>query len=391
MPWVHLHVDTNGLVKACCDANITLGNLREKTIKEIWDDRPIRKFRQALLEGKRDRRCMSCYRKDDAGKRSMRTETLSKFADKLNWVNETDANGDCPSSLPVYLDIRFSNLCNLRCRTCWHGASSSWFEEAKTLKNAAASKAIINATPDNNALIDQLFDGSVQIEEIYFAGGEPLMMQEHYDLLQRLLTAGNRSIRLRYNTNLSSFQLKDQNVLDYWREFKNVVVSVSIDGLHQQAEYIRKGLIWDKFMANIQIIANQLPHVKLEIAPTVSVFNIIKLPDLHRHFVEKEIIGVNDIYLNVLSRPDYYSIKTLPSEVKSLAEANLKRHLLWLMKKNADELVLSEFQGIIQLMNQHNWSFKLPDLKKQLIALDQMRSESFAETFPELKRVLDLV
>lgn len=389
MPWVHLHINTQGLVKACCDANITLGNIREKSIAEIWNDEPIRKFRRSLLDGKKDKRCLSCYRKEEAGKSSMRLETLNKFEGKMDWVKETTGSGESKSSKPIYLDIRFNNLCNLRCRTCWHGASSSWFEEAKAMKNNAGPQAIISASPDNMILIDQLTSNNHAIEEVYFAGGEPLMMMEHYDLLNRLLASGQLNVRLRYNTNLSNFQLRDQNVVTYWRQFTNVIVSASIDGLERQAEYIRKGLNWDKFIDNMNLIVRDLPHVKLEIAPTVSVFNILSLPALHRYFVDQGLIGINDIYLNLLSRPDFYNIKILPFNLKMEAIKRLESHMTWLADGGADQSVVSEFQGIINFINQDDWSSRIPIFQRQIQRLDEMRSESFKDTFPELTMVLD--
>lgn len=389
MPWVHLHIDTNGLVRACCDANITFGNIRDQTVLEIWNSESIRKFRMSLMEGKHDARCSSCFSKEDAGKNSMRTETLEKFASKLNWVDQTDEDGYSEGSQPVYLDIRFNNLCNLRCRTCWHGASSSWFEEAKTLRNNRGSKAVIEATNDSSWLIDQLLSAPFDLEEIYFAGGEPLMMAEHYDLLERLIEIGNTDVHLRYNTNLSKLNLKKRSVLDLWRKFDKVTVSASIDGLGRQVEYVRKGLKWESFVENMHVLKTELPHVELEIAPTISVFNVTSIGGLHRYFVEEGLISINAIYLNVLSRPDYYNIRVLPKELKQKAQVELTKHMQWMELMGVKKTLIDEFEAVINFMNQKDLSKHLPKLKKNLVLLDEMRSECFQDTFPELRQVLD--
>lgn len=391
MPWVHLHIDTNGFVKACCNANITFGNINQQTLDEIWNGKSIQKFRKSLLAGKRDARCSSCFSKEEAGKNSMRTETLEKFSSSKVWVDHTDSNGYSAESKPIYLDIRFNNLCNLRCRTCWHGASSSWFEEAKELKTHQGKKAVIAATEDTASLIDQLLNAGIELEEIYFAGGEPLMMKEHYDLLEKLVEIGNTNVHLRYNTNLSKLELKRRNALSLWKKFKKVTVSASIDGLGPQAEYVRKGLKWSVFIENMRIVKSELPHVQLEVAPTISIFNVHTLGVLHRYFVDEGLININAIYLNLLSRPDYYNIKVLPKELKQKAQFSLTEHMLWLEEMGADESLISEFQSVLLFMNQEDWSKKIPSLRKNLTVLDEMRSESFQDVFPELKPILNLV
>lgn len=391
MPWVHLHVDTKGMAKACCEANIPFGNINKQSIDEIWQGEAIRKFRKSLMAGERDNRCAACFQKEDAGKQSMRTETLAKYEDKIQWVNGTDESGESPDSKPVYFDIRFNNLCNLRCRTCWHGASSSWFDEAKQLKQNFGSKAIIEATKDPKALIEDVVSQGVAIEEVYFAGGEPLMMDAHYHLLDTLIQNQQTEVHLRYNTNLSLLSLKGRNVVDLWKHFNKVTVSASIDAMAQQGEYVRKGLDWEKFLSNMKMIRQQLPHVRLEIAPTISVFNVLKLGELHRFFVDEQLTEVNAIYLNVLSRPDYFNIKVLPKELKMEASQILNQHIQWLRQKGVSEVLISEFESVIEYMNQDSWEHLLPKLKQQLRLLDEMRAENYEDVFPALKQVLDRV
>lgn len=389
MPWLHLHVDTHGGVKACCEANIPFGNINQQSIEEIWQGESIRKFRKALLAGKRDNRCASCFKKEDSGKRSVRLETLAKFAHHLEWVAQTDEYGASADSKPIYLDIRFNNLCNLKCRTCWHGASSSWFEEAQILKQNFGKKAIVEASENSELLINQLLNQKMEIEEIYFAGGEPLMMKEHYDLLEGLIANRQTKTHLRYNTNLSILTLKDRKVLEFWEQFEQVTVSASIDGLGKQGEYIRKGLDWGNFLKNMRKIKSSSSHINLQIAPTISVFNILKLGKLHRYFVEAGLIEVNAIYLNVLSRPDHFNIKVLPKAMKIEAAQSIEMHLVWLKTQEASYDIIAEFESVIDYMNQENWEHQLSQLKTQLQLLDKMRAENYQKVFPEFKKMLD--
>jgi hypothetical protein len=77
IPWVHLH--THGNVKACCNANITFGNVNTQSLVEIWNGAKANKFRERTLNNERDNRCGSCWKREDAVKTSTLTETLIKF------------------------------------------------------------------------------------------------------------------------------------------------------------------------------------------------------------------------------------------------------------------------------------------------------------------------
>lgn len=383
MPWVHLYVDTNGNAKACCNTSITYGNVNNESIESIWNGESIKKFRKNLLEGQKDKRCASCFNREAVNKSSIRTETLDKYKSYLEWLPKTSSDGTCKESKPVYLDIRYSNVCNLKCRTCWHGASSSWFNDAKLLKTNFGDKAIIKATPENEKFIDNLFTFDTELAEVYFAGGEPLMMEEHYSLLDSLLDKNQTDLHLRYNTNLSTLTLKGKSVLDYWKKFKKITIAVSIDAIGEKAAYIRSGLKWNQFLENIELIKEQCPHIKLQIAPTVSNLSILSLCDLHQFFVGNSLIKMNDIYLNILDRPNYYNCKNSPKLVKKKSKENLIAHIDWLNENNASQVVIKEFEAVIEYMMTPANASDLNEFAKQTEKLDTIRNEDFNSIFPE--------
>ncbi|MCT4580249.1 MAG: twitch domain-containing radical SAM protein [Flavobacteriales bacterium] len=374
MPWVHLYIGTNGKANACCNTSITYGSVRNQSVETVWNGDKINRFRSQLLDGEKDKRCSICYHKEAAGKASIRTETLEKFSDYIPIALE-----NVHPTKPVYLDIRYSNVCNLKCRTCWHGASSSWFEEAKVLKNNFGDKAIIKATTDNTKLIEDIVSYSDELEEVYFAGGEPLLMEEHYDFLDLLIQKQSFNTRIRYNTNLSQLQLKNKEVLAYWKQLKNVHLSISIDALSERVEVIRKGLKWEKLLQNIRKIKAECPHVMIEIAPTVSALNILQLFDLHRYFFEHQLIqSVDAIYLNLLERPNYYNIQVLPKEIKQKAKQLLKEHVAWLRKNKAQELVVDELKAIEKYLFAKDDEKGYQQLQQQVMVLNKMRNDSFS-------------
>lgn len=389
MPWVHLHVDTRGQAQACCVANVRYGNVNEQPISEIWQGQPIREFRQKLIEDEKDARCQVCYAREAAGAVSMRQEVNRDFAHHFDSVLTTQANGNAPEAKPVYWDIRFSNLCNFRCRTCWHGASSRWFEEARELGNAAGAEAVIQAAQDPEKFMRQLELLLPEVEEIYFAGGEPLLMAEHFALLQALLKLGRREVRLRYNTNFSRLApivIGDggHDVLTLWRQFESVVVGASLDAMGEKGEYLRKEQRWDRLEKNRQRLLEECPEVRFEVQPTVSVFNVLHLPDFHRDWVEKGWLTVDGMVPNLLERPDYYNIKVLPRAMKAKVQARFAMHVGWMGEMEASPASIQRFTAIVDFMNASEWQSKLPKFHIATEKLDRMRDENWEKVFPEL-------
>ncbi len=388
MPWIHFHMDTAGKVKACCSTSITYGQLSAKSddraLLKIWNGRSANAFRKKLLAGEKDKRCSVCYEREAAQKSSMRTETLQKYAMLKNEVfASTDSDGNT-SLKPYYLDLRFSNVCNLRCRTCWHGASSSWFEEAKILRNQIGEQAIIKATTDNQLIINKILDFADGPVELYFAGGEPLLMDEHYTLLNKLILQKKNEVFLRYNTNLSIISFRGYDICELWKQFKYVKLSVSVDALQELGGYIRKGLKWNNLIENFKFIQKECPHIQFEIAPTISVFNVFSITKLHQYFVAQGLITINNIYLNLLNRPRNYNIQILSPSLKSKAKKELLKGIEWLKGENANREIVNEYQSILDYMEQVSSSDESKLFGELNDKLDQMRNEDITEYLPFL-------
>ena len=232
MPWVHLHVSQNGRVSPCCNSNRYLGNVQEHSIEEVWKNDEFEKIREQFKNNIPDKRCGHCYNIERSGKPSLRQITNNKYQNKVEWVKQNTPH-------PIYFDIRYSNICNFRCKTCWHGNSSAWFEEGS--KRNASEDRIIRAFTNS---FEELFEYIDEVEEIYFAGGEPLIMEEHYQILEELEKRELFDIQLRYNTNFSVLDYKGKLVLDAWNKFSNVHVSASIDAAEQLGSEIREGFSW---------------------------------------------------------------------------------------------------------------------------------------------------
>jgi len=233
-PWVNLHVRTDGCVTPCCESWQKLGDINKERFAEIWDGPEITTLRAQMLRGELVEGCRKCFEKETAGVKSLR----QRFNERAKHLSDR-AVAPMPgkaTALPVYWDIRFSNICNFRCRSCWYGSSSRWFADAKALKQKVGDQAIIQGVEDAEGLFDQLDSLLPHVEEIYFAGGEPLLMDEHYRLLDRLAERGLFDTPLRYNTNFSETRYKGRDVFDIWAQFSNVKVSASVDATGGRGE-----------------------------------------------------------------------------------------------------------------------------------------------------------
>ncbi len=361
MPFVHFHSANNGIVKACCVANIPYGNINESDLNSIWNGKEINDLRDKFISNEMDNRCAVCHKVEASGGDSIRLETFEKFNFK---------EIERIPKLPIYFDIRFSNVCNFRCRTCWHGASSKWFQDAKKLKTNLGEKAIIQNIEDLDDFLSKMRDALMGAEEFYFAGGEPLVTEEHYLLLEWLIENKATKARLRYNTNFSILNYKDYDLIELWSYFDEVELLASIDANHELGEYIRKDMDWAVILQNRKVI-QAYPFIKFKIAPTVSVLNVHHLPKLYEESLASGLIDKDDLYINILERPSYYNIQILPKKIKDeIFEMYLKQ-----MDKYSSESIKRAFQSVLDYMMADDRSELFDLFLKKNTELDHLRSE----------------
>ena len=361
MPFIHLHIGNEGKAKACCVANIPFGNINDQTMEEIWNGEAIEQLREKFSQGESDKRCSICLNIEATGGKSIRMETFEKF--KNIDLSQTP-------KLPVYFDIRFSNVCNFRCRTCWHGASSKWYNDAKALGTNIGQKAILTNIKDFESFIKKTGKALLDAEEFYFAGGEPLVTEEHYLLLEWLIKNRATKARLRYNTNFSKLQFKQKKILDLWKHFPEVEILASIDASEDLGEYIRKEMKWKEIIKNREQI-RVLPHVSFKIAPTISVLNVAHLPQLYQQCLELEMIQAVDIYINILEHPNYYNIQILSLDQKE----EIAKSYLASFQSATPLSVKKSFQEIIDYMFAKDRSNLWPKFLHQTKVLDELRGE----------------
>ena len=382
-PWIHLHAYPTGEAYPCCHAEMgvgQVGNCRTNTLEEIWHDQPMVNLRNDMLTETRNSACVRCYEQEESGFFSGRRSANKHHGHHVGRINDEKFE-------MTYWDIRFSNLCNLKCRSCGHIFSSQWYQDQAKLAGGdwKDRNTVLNyAGRTETDMWEQLLPHIDYVEQIYFAGGEPLLMEEHYRILDELVQRRRFDVRLIYNTNFTHTDLKGQSVFEYWRQFHSVAVGASLDDMGARAEYIRKGTDWKTVEANRAEMIRTCPDVDFYISPTLSILNAEHLPDFHRTWAERGLIRPQDLNVNILQDPAYYRIDIAPMEYKQQLTEKYIKHLEWL--KDHDQLgrATQGFESAINFMFATDNTHLIETFWHKTQELDNIRNENILNVIPEL-------
>lgn len=377
LPFVHAHISTTGDSQPCCiNFDETFGNVNELGIDHIYskNNQKLIDFRKNMLQGgSLPSSCFRCSLPESYGNNnSYRITSNRTYGNLLKDVDDILNNEN------IYLwDVRFSNLCNLKCRMCRPDQSSRIAEEQ------GADMVLIKSFDQYSDFFELFIKNIEHATEFYFCGGEPLMMDEHYKVLDLLIQHKKFDVKLRYNSNLTVLSLKDRNVIDYWKQFKNITISASIDAGWEQLSYIRHGANWNTILKNLTIIRNDVPHVKLMVGATVNILNAFHVFKMYKYLVSKSLIKSYEIYFMPVR--DNMSLCCLPEYKKKNVE------IFWLHELTdiTDQDVVTSALALLKEMNSSTGT--VDELKRFIAStkkLDRRRNENFVEVFPELKDLL---
>jgi sulfatase maturation enzyme AslB (radical SAM superfamily) len=231
---------------------------------------------------------------------------------------------------------------------------------------------------------EQLIPHLDYVEQIYFAGGEPLLMEEHYNILEELVKRERFDVRLIYNTNFTHTELKGKSVFEYWRQFDSVAVGASLDASDARGEYIRKGTNWAVVEQNRHDMMKVCPEVDFFICTTLSIMNAWHLPDFHQEWCAAGLIQPQDLNVNILQDPPYYRIDIAPVEYKQRLEEKYLKHLSWLSDRDPLQRATQGFESAITFMNAIDNTQLIDTFWRKTYELDEIRNESWQHALPEL-------
>jgi len=409
LPWIHFHAWPDGRVMPCCvaDSNLPVTTIKkEESIIQMMNSEDYKKMRAAMLVDEPVEACKRCYDLELMGTWTMRkSHNVRRGLEYVDDISKnTNDNGEITDFKMKYMDLRFSNMCNMKCRSCGPSCSSLWANEyiefegmEKYEKYFKTTKFLINNNHEHS-LMNKLLPYLKDVEEVYFAGGEIIITPEHYECLDYWIANGqSATIELNYTTNFSTLKYKDKELLEYWKHFPNLQIWASLDASGEVAEVIRKGTDWDRIVKNIKILKEQLPHAKFQITPTISTWNVFSFPKFFDFMIEEGLIDDKSCpRFNTLSSPWYANIMILPDKVKTRL---IELYQSYIEKYSYNKEISNGFMVIEQTLksghleyagkNEKTYENKggILEFKKFNDDLDTYRDEKIEDIIPELKEV----
>lgn len=391
LPWISIETSPIGTARPCCLAREeitkedgTKFDLNKDNLETIYHSEYMQNLRRQFRAGEKPETCKLCWDEEAADRTSKRIHSrvrLKELYTQVDWMN------DDPDQL-WFLDLKLGNICNLKCRICGSWSSSKWAdEELKYMPKEFDKKTHIAyqwlkqgawpRNPDTN-FWENLKQLLPNIKYLEFTGGEPFLIQEHFDLLKFAVEQGySKNIDIHYNTNGTV----DPDDSWLWQHFGRVDIAFSIDNVGDRFEYERYGAKWDEVNDNIVWISSYKQHndnITTQLCFTVNIQNVYYLDELLAWADRK---GFDNIYFNMMHSPDHMSIQKMTPAAQELVLNKLKT-TFW-----TSDFYQREIDSIIKFIENGTGSDGAEFLEKMQRA-DEYRKQNFMDTHPEIAKAM---
>lgn len=435
LPWIHVATRPNGDARLCCGSNASQAtkgildaglvkkengepaNFGRESLLSAFNNEYMRDVRRTMLNGKIPQSCSKCFEEESNGIVSKRTwETMywdQEGIDLKKLIDDTQVDGKIPDVIQ-YLDLRLGHTCNLKCVMCTPHDSSRWVQDYEKVIKISKSTIVLkeihwdkstfnNTWYERPELWEEIFDQIPNIKQLYFAGGEPLMIKEHTRFLEEIINRGfAHNIVLRYNSNGT---LVDDYMIELWSKFKEVRYAFSIDAIGDRNHYIRYPAEWDVIVNTLHRLDNTTDNIKIGIACAVQIFNVQSIIDfakwkvqqkfkkINQFKIDKFISGGGLLNMHMLYIPTFLSARILPKEMKVKLRNDLMDFKQWLWNNyTQDDSFWHEnpngwkrWESILNFVEAEDHSHLIPDFLEYVDNLDSIRNTNYKEIFPELK------
>jgi len=422
VPFVSTMINTDTTVRYCCMVKGSFNKLKkpdgknfytckDNFISESWNSTDMREIRKSMIKGDKIEGCEVCYLQEESGRTSNREHSINEWKWRLGEpelkkrVQQAIDNDGIVYDDPVYLDLRLGNLCNLKCRMCnpWN-SSQIYKEHLEIVKNDKDYEKVWNKTfgilPTNIMDEQQWFDHDImwdqvislipKLKKVYMTGGEPTLIKNNFKFMKSCIEQGRKDILLFFNTNCTNI---NKNFLDLIKQFDNVNINASMDGIGHVNEYIRAPSDWTQISTNIEAIA-QLPNVHLGITPTVQVYNIFNLVEILRWVEQLNKKYNKQIFIDFLINvhPYHLNINILPDEMRYQVLDELVNYKNKYIDLHPD-MTRNSLNGIIGLLQQPrsaNYLAELEKFKQYTLSLDSHRNQYLKDVDIRLTELLNV-
>ena len=385
LPWISIETTPLGTTRPCCLYTQELPdiNLKTHTLEDAFNSKSMRDLRRKFRRGERPAGCRNCWREEDAGKKSKRQYMLEKFKDVD--VTYNDNNGE----KLIFLDLKLGNICNLKCRICGSWSSSKWAKEEldyvdDSSNHIARTWLKQGRWPRESAAFWENLDELLpQIKYFEFTGGEPWMIQEHFDLLQRAVDRNiAKDIDIHYNTNTTQFP-KDPTI---WQHFKHVQIAFSVDNTEERFEYERYGAKWKTANTNIKkvhALRDEGYPITTQLCCTWNVQNIYYLDEI---LTWADTMDFNSIHFNLMHDPWEFSLSCIPHGARSPVMLYLQKQQIKHSRYKNDIVALK--QMVVNAQMGEETPEDGTALHTKLRQTDLYRNQNFATSHPKIAKAI---
>lgn len=324
LPFMHIYGSASGDLVPCCEAQETPLNQPGESAQSAWNNDAYRELRRALSSDERPERCAVCWHNEDSGivsnRQQWERDNWESFSDLIR-VN-SDFSVDNP---PLWIELKVSNFCNLKCIMCSTHSSYKRVQDLDIItryQRDGHETRLLRPTALFNSLNEwpELWD---TVHTLQFTGGEPIINEEHYQLLAGIPDTVKSRIKLRYATNISYIKFKKYDLIDIWSKFKHVNIKVSMDGIGDVYDYVRQDGDWDTVYSNMLTLST-VPSIDLAAGITVQAHNVFQMPEFYA-FWRQSPIKLGFITANILQTPRYLSPALWPDEYRQAIIDKLTR------------------------------------------------------------------
>jgi hypothetical protein len=345
LPFTHVSTMPHGEIKLCCRGQKPSGGKnpfiqKGFDLKEYWNSDYMNEVRDSLINGVKINQCKNCWKMEDneiVSLRHNRITDLMHLKSTQRNIRQYLDEGKIDFRIPI-IELKLSNVCNFKCRMCWPKDSSKWVTDWDAVKrfydddnreyiqdiiddNGLTKRRVMNLFEQDENFVGHLVEVMQHVNEIEFAGGEPLMDPIHYRVLDSIPNPEN--VTLKYSTNLSIMKMGKHNVLDLWKKFKSIKLTISIDGHKHLNAKIRRGADWDLLKSNIAL-CKELPNIDVIKGTTcISAMNAMELGDTAKAIVEE--LGIH-WHTSRLQWPDFLHANVLTESQLNHGIINIERY-----------------------------------------------------------------
>lgn len=438
LPWIHFATRPNGDMRLCCGSNSSgagsdheIGlvknengypaNFGSETPMNAWNNDYMRSVRTTMLNGEIPRSCTKCFDEESNGVASKRMwESGTWIQDGLDvkeLIKQTEEDGTVPEKL-LYLDLRLGHNCNIKCIMCSPHDSSRWVQDYKKVFPILKSPEIKsqlswneesfnNKWHENPDFWKEMYAQIPNLKQVYFAGGEPLMIKEHKLFLEEIVRQGYADkILIRYNSN---GLLLDDSIIKLWEKFRKVKFACSQDMFGDRNHYIRYPTEWDIVEEKLEILDNTHDNIEVSIATAIQILNVKKLPEFAKWKIQKNYKKINKatvmdesdagggiFNMHFVYIPTFLSVKILPEQDKQEVREIYAEFKTWLWDNYRQDdnfwhhnpYGWKRWQAVLDFMDSEDHTHLLPAFKEYIETMDGVRGNSFKETFPELSHLI---